>query len=106
MLPISEYPVTFQQVISKLDLFLFKPSGRGDIEILGTNSVEGSKTMHLELNNLDPQKSNNMAKNTQQKWTRGFLQHWPMCSGFAAVLLVFSRQAGFTLPDPSSGDSE
>lgn len=91
-MPISEYPVTFQQLIFKLDLFLFKPSGRGDIEILETNSAEGLKTMHLELNNLDPQKSNNMANNAQQNWTRGFLQHWPMFSGLFSAGWVYTAR--------------
>lgn len=44
-----------------------------------------------------------MAKNTQQNWTRGFLQHQPMFSGFAAVFLVFFLEAELTLPDLSLG---
>lgn len=44
VLPRAQHPVTFLQVISKPRLFLFKPGGSGDLEILGTTSVEGLKT--------------------------------------------------------------
>lgn len=42
--------------------------------------------MHPELNNLDPENSNNVAKDTQQNWMRGFLQHWSVLLGFAVFL--------------------
>lgn len=55
--------ITFQQVISKSCWFLFKPGGRGDTEISGATSMEGLETlMYLELNNPDPEKSNDAAK--------------------------------------------
>lgn len=54
--------ITFQQVIPKSCLFLFKPGGRGDTEISGATSTEGLETrMYLKLNNPDPEKPN-MAK--------------------------------------------
>ena len=55
--------IIFQQVIPKSCLFLFKPGGRGDTEISGATSMEDLETlMYLELNNPDPEKSNDMAK--------------------------------------------
>lgn len=52
---------------------------------------------------MHPGKSSNMAKKAQQNWTRGFLPHQPMLSGFAAVFLVLFLEAGLTLADLSLG---
>lgn len=64
-----EPAVTLQPLIFKPDLFFWEPGGRGDIEISGAASVEGLSTkdyfMCLERNNLDPGKSNSVAKEAE-----------------------------------------
>lgn len=101
--PIPEHCITFQQDISKPYLFLFKPGGRGDTEISGLlHRRFKDYFMNLVLNNLDLEKSTNHGQGYIAKLGEGFPPTSVWFSGFAAVFLVSSLEAGFAPPDPSA----
>lgn len=95
---IPEHWVTFQQVIPKPGLFLFKLAEQGDIKISAATSLEGLKTI------LYTQKSKitwpRIHSKTGQRFSPTSAHVFWFC---CCVSGLFFLEAGLTLPDLSLG---
>lgn len=89
--------VTFQQVISKPGLFLFKPAEQGDIKMSAATSVEGLKTI------LCTQKRQITWPRIHSKTGQGVFSNISPCFLVLLLFLVFFLEAELTLPDLSLG---